>query len=436
MRLLDLARDGGLDPESAAGRAAVLLQQLPKAPTLSPSALARIEEELLQRTAPQAQPLSWLRHLGWGLAAVSTVTASFVVGLSMRPQPPKASEVAALQLPRAVDIHEVRLPSDSQARLSVGQGGLLTVDGPGTLSLQGTQVRFQQGRLRVDNGNQQLLIQIGMRQVTVAARASASLSAHLGELVQIAAYVGSVEVRETTSAGTVQDFTVAAGATWPVPQASAPTLTPEPLAPSTQPTTQRLATRGLRPTPAVNHKPALTPTLTPPPAPTPAPQSRLLAESQLLGRALQRLHRDRDARGALAALDEYSTQFADGTLSEEASAARVDALLQLNQRSEALRVLDEASFTKLARGGELRLLRGELRAHAGRCREAVADFDAAQKLDRRSGSPLAERALYGLATCRLQLGERGLAKEALRRYLDAYPAGRFADAAREALGQL
>jgi len=440
--LRDLIREGRIDPSSVEARAAALVQRIPKPPPLASSAYLRIEDEILQRTAPQAPRMLWLRRLGWGAAALSTVTASFLLGLSMRPSRTETRDAALPTASRSLEVHEVRLPRDSQARLSVGTGDQLTVEGPGTLSLQGMQVTFRQGRLRIDSGNQPLQIAIGARRVTVGARSSASLSAHLGELVLVAAYVGSVAVDEPAADGSLQTFTVPAGSSWTTAPAAdsgsaavgSPALESAPLVP------QRAVAKAQRSSATVPSKPSVNATTSgalpvPAPQPTTAP-SRLLAESQLLGRALQRLHRERDARGALSLLDDYATQYADGTLRAEASAARVDALLQLDRRSEALQILDGASLSNLARGGELRLLRGELRAHAGRCREAVADFDAALRADARSDGPLTERALYGVATCRLQLGERGMARDALRRYLALYPAGRFADAAREALGQL
>ncbi|MBL9009366.1 MAG: tetratricopeptide repeat protein [Myxococcales bacterium] len=440
--LRDLVREGRIDPTSVEARAAALIQRIPKPPPLASSAYLRIEDEILQRTTPQVPRMLWLRRLGWGAAALSTVTASFLLGLSMRPARIETRDTAPLAASRSLELHEVRLPRDSQARLSVGTGDQLTVEGPGTLSLQGMQVTFRQGRLRVDSGNQPLLITIGSRRVTVGARSSASLSAHVGELVLVAAYVGSVTIGEPATDGSLQTFTVPAGSSW----TAAPVADPRsaavgtPAHESPQMAPQRAAVRAQRGNATVPNKTsvhaAVSGALTAPqPTLTTAP-SRLLAESQLLGRALQRLHRERDARGALSVLDEYATQYADGTLRAEASAARVDALLQLDRRSEALQILDGASFSNLARGGELRLLRGELRAHAGRCREAVADFDAALRGDARSDGPLTERALYGVATCRLQLGERGMARDALRKYLSLYPTGRFADAAREALGQL
>ena len=435
VRLVDLPRDGRLDPDSAESRAAALLQRVPKASGLSSSAFLRIEEELLQRAAPQSSPILWLRRLAWGAAALSTVTASFLLGQNMRPRPAEMAALSALQTPRTLAVHEVRLPADSQARLSLGHGDLLMLTGPAALNVVDAGVRFQQGQLRVEAGSMPLVIEVGSRRVTVAARASASLSAQLGELVRVAAYVGTVDVRETATDGKDQLFTVPAGSSWPATEPSSATAAPVGTSPdpSAVGIEKRHPVRTIRAGAPFFNKPN---TSAAPSSSTPTQQSRLLAESQLLGRALMRLHREHDARSALMLLDEYSAQFSEGALRDEASAARVDALLQLDRRSEALQVLDAATFTNAARGGELRLVRAELRAHAGRCREAVADFDAAYKSERSSKSPVSERALHGLATCRLQLGERGLAREALRKYLEIYPAGRFADAAREALGQL
>lgn len=438
VRLTELSAD---DPQlpAEARRTAALLRQLPKPAPLSESSLARIEDAIVGRTAQSALPsLVWLRRLAWGGGALATAAASFAIGwgLHQRSLPPMRSLPALAQ--RAADIREVNLPGESQARLLTQHGDVLDFTGPGRLSLSDGEISLSDGRLRVDGGPSAVRVRVGGRVVTIAAGGSAQVSAHLSELVYVAAYRGAVTVSNPASEADFQSFTVPGGATWPPSPpstTSAPGSVPAPTAAASSPL--RIQHRPARPAamppalPATGPAPGISP-----PAASAAGDASLLAESQLLGQALQRLHRERDPRGALSVLDTYTSQFSQGRLRDEAQAARVDALMQLDRRTDALQVLDGASLSRLARGGELRLLRGELRAHAGRCREALGDFSATWQAEQNREGEGGQRALYGLATCRLALGERGLARDALRQYLDRYPAGRFSDAARDALSHL
>jgi len=149
---------------------------------------------------------------------------------------------------------------------------------------------------------------------------------------------------------------------------------------------------------------------------------RLAAEAQALTRVLVKLRRERDARGALALLDESESLFARGNLALEARVARIDALLLLERRAEARALLDDLPFGQVGRGGELRLLRAELWA-ASDCGRALSDFDALLRLP--LAAPLAERALYGRAGCELRLGDRAQAVSDLNQYLAQFPTGRF-----------
>jgi hypothetical protein len=174
-------------------------------------------------------------------------------------------------------------------------------------------------------------------------------------------------------------------------------------------------------------------------APVPAPTAPALApsaiaeEAALVGAALRRLRESDDAAGALALLDERERRFgAAGTLGDEARTTRVEALLRLGQRGRALALLDATSPRAAGRGRAVLATRGELRADAGRCREADADFDALLA-DRAASDAIAERALYGRAACRVLLGESNAARADLEAYLARFPGGRFAVRARAAL---
>jgi len=157
-----------------------------------------------------------------------------------------------------------------------------------------------------------------------------------------------------------------------------------------------------------------------------------LSEARLLAAARTRLQAEHDARGALALVAEHKQRFPTGVLVLEARITEVESLVTLGRRSEALAVLDVLSLDKLPRAAELGVLRGELRAEAGRQRDATVDF--APCADVAGCRPeTAERALYGRASCRERLGDRAGARADLERYLARFPQGRFARAVRAAL---
>jgi regulator of sirC expression with transglutaminase-like and TPR domain len=79
------------------------------------------------------------------------------------------------------------------------------------------------------------------------------------------------------------------------------------------------------------------------------------------------------------------------------------------------------------------VLRGELRAGAGRLAPAIQDFDAVLALG--GHDELAGRALYGRGSCRARLGDTPGARADLERYLQLFPRGRFAADAEKALGR-
>jgi hypothetical protein len=177
------------------------------------------------------------------------------------------------------------------------------------------------------------------------------------------------------------------------------------------------------------------PDLAPPSAAEPARQSAIAEESALIGAALRRLREADDAAGALALLDDHDVRFGStGALANEAATTRVEALLRTGSLKRALVVLDGLSPRPAGRGRELLATRGELRAEAGRCSEALADFEPLLA-DDGARDLISERALYGRAACRARLGENDAARADLETYLARFPSGRFAARARAALGQ-
>jgi hypothetical protein len=210
-----------------------------------------------------------------------------------------------------------------------------------------------------------------------------------------------------------------------------PSSASEPLRAGPRPARKHLGTTGSKPS---SMEPADPSSLPVPTAAPPAEESALALESRLLGLALRELRQTRDAKQALIRLDEYASRFPSGLLKEEAQAARVDALMVLGRRQDALVLLDQATFTRLPRGGELTVLRGELRAASGRCRDALPDFAAS--VEASSTAEVAERGLYGQAMCRAHLGDLSGAEIDLRAYLARFPSGRFRASAQTTLRNL
>jgi tetratricopeptide (TPR) repeat protein len=163
-----------------------------------------------------------------------------------------------------------------------------------------------------------------------------------------------------------------------------------------------------------------------PPAEAP---STATEETQLLARAISRLRQARDPRGAIAMLDQYDRAFPRGVMQPEALRARLEAVIQMDDRQTALALLDGRAAAALSGrlGSELLLTRAELRASAGRYADALADFDRLLA----PSSPtltaeLAGRALYGRAISLAHLGRDGGARANLAAYERRFPDGKFA----------
>jgi TolA-binding protein len=75
------------------------------------------------------------------------------------------------------------------------------------------------------------------------------------------------------------------------------------------------------------------------------------------------------------------------------------------------------------------LLRAERAARRGRCPEALAGFAASLQIP-----SLAERALYGQASCQQAQGRFSESRRTFEEYLSRYPQGSLATEARRALG--
>jgi hypothetical protein len=174
--------------------------------------------------------------------------------------------------------------------------------------------------------------------------------------------------------------------------------------------------------------------------PSPAPAGGGLvgttvgAEAELLSRAIKAREAGHPDE-AMSLLNAYTGRFPDGELKQEAFLARIDALLDLGRRGEALTRLDALEppeFAALPRSNELRVLRGELLVEQGRCRDALDAFGSA--LLGKLTAAAEERAMYGRAACQSRLGRLDRARSEGDAYLKRFPAGRHADAVHDLLG--
>jgi len=159
------------------------------------------------------------------------------------------------------------------------------------------------------------------------------------------------------------------------------------------------------------------------PVSAPARKDGVVREAQLLGQALSALRRDHDANRAIALLDDYDRSFGRGVLALEATSARAQALLQLGDNARALGLLDRLPLWQQGYTGELRVIRGELRSLAGRCQEALLDFDPVLRASAGHARDEIARALFGRATCRARTGDLAGAEEDRQRYLKEFPQG-------------
>jgi hypothetical protein len=186
--------------------------------------------------------------------------------------------------------------------------------------------------------------------------------------------------------------------------------------------------------PVPTNVPAAAPEVVPAPgAAAPARPSVIAEESALLGAAMRRLREHDDAAGALALLDEHDGRFGRaGALGRESNTTRVEAWLRLGRFDRALPLLDALAPRPTGRDRDLLATRGELRVEAGRCPEALTDFEAVLG-DDSARDLAAERALSGRAGCRARLGERDAARADLEAYLSRFPRGQYATRARAAL---
>jgi hypothetical protein len=170
----------------------------------------------------------------------------------------------------------------------------------------------------------------------------------------------------------------------------------------------------------------------PPRLEVPAGREGRPTEAGMVASALSQLRQQGDPRAALVTLEAYARAFPHGVLEAEASRTRLEALIRLDDRKGALALLDAMPGLSAEPGTDPLLTRAELRAAAGRFREALADFT--QVVEGEGGASAAsERALYGRAICLGRLAEDDRARADLLAYERRFPSGRFAGEVRRLL---
>lgn len=147
-------------------------------------------------------------------------------------------------------------------------------------------------------------------------------------------------------------------------------------------------------TPAlVKTVPAAKPTVDPP-----AVAGGAQHAAKYLSQAIRALRVEHSPKNALALLDHHSAEL-HHAFANESLLLRVEAMLALGQKSQVLWLLDETSLSDLKHSRSLLVTRGQLRAAANRCSEAIGDFD------RVLAAEPSKQALLERALCKERLGD-------------------------------
>ena len=139
--------------------------------------------------------------------------------------------------------------------------------------------------------------------------------------------------------------------------------------------------------------------------------------AKYLNQAIRALRIEHSPSAALSLLDRHATVLAKSTFTHEALLLRVEAMLELNRKSEVLRLLDSATLTDVAASRALLVTRGELRSEANRCADGIGDFNRVLAESRQPDW----QALLGRARCRNQLGDVAGARADAERYRHDFP---------------
>jgi hypothetical protein len=154
-------------------------------------------------------------------------------------------------------------------------------------------------------------------------------------------------------------------------------------------------------------------------------------EAALLAEAFRAVRARGNGAAALRSLDRYDRLFPAGILRGEVRIARVEALLALGRRGEALPLLKGIEDAGAVLTRNVRIARAEMLVEEGSCASALVDF--ADLLASPEADDAAGRALYGRASCSLRAGDVAAGRRDLERYVSLFPAGTLAARARAAL---
>ena len=408
--------------------------------------MTRIPVEEHERWTERSEGSTLEDRLGVALRAAAEASLARVPTFDLRAAPAAVSAPAAPKRRRwllpalgAMTLTLGGAVSAAQAIRAARLAAFTRVEVP-----RGSTVAFANGRHRKMNLVGPIAISGDVDRISISGEGQAHIEA--GEQ--------PLDILPPAGAAVVQ---LAPGTSWP-PMAPAhePVLPgPAGLAPAARPESESSASarasrpRSLRAAPegstrtlvplarqaAMLEPPAFTrPATVAPSVSSPGLPNRPGGEAALVAEMFRALHAEHDPARALALAESHARTFADGELTVEATAARVEALLALGRRSQALEILDGVSDDAAAISPARTLLRGELRLAAGRCAQALRDFAAVESATAVAGATdLGSRAYLGHGTCSARLGDLAGARASFSRYLELSHAGPAAGDARRFL---
>jgi len=414
------------EPHTSDRRTVELLHDLAPSVKLSSSARRQIAERL-RRSAERP----WARW--WWLAVPVAAAITFV----------------ALRVPTPQSTQHLSISACAVSRFSDGEHFHAALIGPADAEVRHHAISLRSGRLILEAGRETILSTADM-QVRLAPKTFAELEVGGLHGRRVAVYRGQADVAlvaharvilaagraltdglegSVPSDGAVQAQGILAdGPTPTICAVAKPTLAATPVVPVIPIVPIVSAEVPKRAPPKKPMEP--TPVLVVPPEEPVLPELPSRRPAEVLAEAIKRLRHDHDANGALGLLDSLAQEEQAKPFEDEIRLLRIEAWLLLGKSSEALAVLDALSLSTHVRGAELRVLRADLRAAAGRCLEAIADYDAAIALP-----SLAERALFGHAGCSFVLGDGEAGRANLRDYLLRFPNGAHAPDAKRRLAE-
>jgi hypothetical protein len=318
----------------------------------------------------------------------------------------------------------ITVPAGATTRVERRGRFRMSLRGPGAVEVRGEvrgearanepSLRLDEGELRVESGEQAVVVQATGRTIEISPSSTVTLEIATPGNLRVGALAGA-EPRvdgKPLSQGAPAGVSVA-----PVSRGIGDHQMPA-------------APAGASPLAAQAPEPAPAPASVPAPAPASAPtaeptatgggaamspprrqetgsvtSSRAGTETTQIRETLARLRTEKNPEKALELLDGYDRRFPGGLWHDDAAIIRIEALLALGRSTEALERFETLPQASLDRSPRLRVTRGELRATHGHCDEALADFSAVLALP--VGDEIERRATRGRAACRKMGSEDG-----------------------------